>query len=80
MKEQVEAGAPHPCPRCAGKGTVVAIDPASMRRVRLAAGRGLRELAGLLGVSASYLCDIELGRRGVTAKILTAYLALEKEA
>lgn len=34
-----------------------------LRAKRVAAGYSLRSLAGVLGLSASYLCDIEDGRR-----------------
>jgi hypothetical protein len=36
---------------------------ASLRAARLAAGISLRALAGRTGISPTYLCDIEQGRR-----------------
>lgn len=52
-----------PCEHCAAKGYVSRMNPKWLRARRLKAGLSLRELARLLNVTASYLCDIELGRR-----------------
>lgn len=42
----------------------------AIRRLRLQAGYGLREFAGLLGISAAYQSDIEHDRRVPTDEIL----------
>lgn len=54
-----------PCPRCNGTGTIPddRAMGAAMRQRREAAGLSLYDLAKKLGLSASYLCDLELGRR-----------------
>ncbi len=44
-----------------------------MRRRRIAKGMTLRDLARRLGLTASYLCDLELGRRRWTATNLARY-------
>jgi DNA-binding transcriptional regulator YiaG len=36
-----------------------------VRAMRATVGIGLREFAKDLGISAAYLCDLELGRRGL---------------
>lgn len=53
------------CPKCNGEGLVMD-DRAlgkRMRQVRLDAGMSLRETAKNFGFSASYVSDLELGRR-----------------
>ncbi len=46
------------------------------RWAREKAGVGLRELSRRLSVSPSYIHDIEVGRRGITKKIVEAYCKL----
>lgn len=46
------------------------INPAWLRRARKERGISLRALAKRLHISAAYLSDIELGRRGCPAKLL----------
>ena len=58
------------CPHCNGYGEV---DPPKvlarkLRAERNDAGVPLRAVGAVLGLSAAYLSDIELGRRNVTAK------------
>ena len=53
------------------------LDGTDMRRRRTAAGISLRELGRRVGISAVYLCDIELNRRrakiaGTGGRILKA--------
>lgn len=64
------------CELCQGTGIIERINPAWLRWRRERAGLSLRSFADRLRFSAAYLCDIELGRRNVTAKILTAYEGL----
>lgn len=52
------------------------LDGTSLRTIRKNAGLGLRELARRLNLTASYLCDIELNRRGVTERIEDIYQKL----
>jgi hypothetical protein len=64
------------CRRC---GSVVEVpDGASLRAVRQAAGLGLRAFAETVGVSAAYVCDVELNRRRVTPRMEDAYAALSR--
>ena len=48
------------CPNCGGDGIV--IRASALRHMRKQARRGLRETALKMGISAPYLCDLELGR------------------
>lgn len=67
------------CSACEGTGRVPnpVATGLSMRQRRERAGVGLRELARKLDVSAAYLSDLELGRRGWrNAKLRKAYEAL----
>ena len=51
-----------------------------VRAMRATVGIGLREFAKDLGISAAYLCDLELGRRVWTEKIINLTLEqLEKQ-
>lgn len=54
------------CQRCAGTG--VEPDPTAtgieMRKLRNKSGKSLRYVADKMGISAPYLSDLELGRRG----------------
>lgn len=50
------------CPRCEGTGTLRLVG-AEMRRRRRAHGWTLRAVARALGLSPTYVCDLELGRR-----------------
>ena len=66
-----------PCRKCAGLGYRIVASPASLRKVRQDAGVGLRQLASSVLLSASYLCDVELGRRRATPRIVEIYRRLE---
>jgi transcriptional regulator with XRE-family HTH domain len=61
------------CPHCAKP---LYADPARIRDARRAAGVGLRETARRVGISPSYLCDLEAGLRHLSfemeSRILTA--------
>lgn len=48
-----------------------------MRAVRKHAHLSLREIARRANCSASYICDIELGRRTANERILEVYETLE---
>ncbi len=60
------------CPRC-GAREVKVVNPLWLRATRERAGLSLRELARRAGFTASYLCDIELGRRRVTRSMAALY-------
>lgn len=64
-----------PCPRCGGSGRVPddRVLGAVMRAKRTAADLSLRDMAKRTGVTASYLCDLELGRRQWGAKQRAMY-------
>ncbi len=64
------------CPKCDGAGKIGVIVPESLRKKRLAAGLGLRELARRADLSAAYLSDIEHGRRNCTEGIERIYSKL----
>jgi predicted transcriptional regulator len=64
------------CPQCKGTGKCKVADPARLRSKRESAGLSARDMAKRLGFSAPYICDIELGRRGCTPKVLEAYESL----
>lgn len=69
-----------PCPRCGGTGKVMdekAIG-AAMRKARKNAGLTGREVARRLRLSAAYVSDLELGRRGWDAARQARYLAALK--
>lgn len=44
-----------------------------LRDERLERKKGLRETARALGISAPYLSDLELGRRGWSPRLVAAY-------
>ena len=69
---------PHPsrCPACLGTGKLYSYSGADLRAVRKRAGVSLRDLARRLDLSAGYVCDVELGRRAVTERMLLAYKGL----
>jgi len=47
-----------------------------MRKLRQKRGLSLRDAAKKMQVTASYLCDLELGRRRWRAELQNGYLAL----
>lgn len=65
------------CPRCGGSGEVEdeGVLGMKMRVLRKDAGVTLREMARRIGVSASYLSDLELGRRRWSPRFRSAYEA-----
>lgn len=66
-----------PCPTCHRDRRVV--DGAWLRQQRKRSGLSLRELARRIGVSPPYLSDVELNRRGRTAKIVEVYAVLARQ-
>jgi DNA-binding XRE family transcriptional regulator len=68
------------CPRCGGTGKVLddGAVGAAMRKAREKAGLTGREVARRLGLSAAYVSDLELGRRGWDAARQERYLAALK--
>ena len=56
------------CPKCNGAGAIE--DPATcgmrLRLARKKARKGLREVAEAMGISATFLHDMEVGNRGWT--------------
>lgn len=62
------------CPCCGGLGVIA--HHTELRRLRLAKGISLRDVAKALNFSASYLSDIELGRRRPSVKITKYYQSL----
>lgn len=64
------------CSHCGGTGEIRAVNPAWLRFVRWRAKVSLRTMAARLSFSAADICDIEHGRRAVSAKIHEAYKKL----
>jgi DNA-binding XRE family transcriptional regulator len=65
------------CPTC-GDGQIEKVNPVWLRHVREGRGIGLNEMAKRVGISPSYLCDIEKERRGCPPKVEAAYRKLTK--
>jgi cytoskeletal protein RodZ len=65
-----------PCGTCGGSGKVP--DPVfvgqKMRRLRNSEGKTLRAVARAMNLSAAYLSDLELGRRGWSESLQKAYV------
>ena len=68
------------CPGCGGKGTQRVVDGASVRVRRENRGKSLTSVAHEMVFTATYLSDVELGRRQPDPEpFLTLFLvALEK--
>lgn len=62
------------CPNCHGLGYRRRINGTWLRRVRTARGVSLRATAMALGVSASYLSDVERGRRWISPDMCARYV------
>lgn len=69
------------CPRCEGTGMI--LDPAyqgkQARARRKTANVSLRELARRMNLSAAYLSDLELGRRGWNETLTARYIKALRE-
>jgi transcriptional regulator with XRE-family HTH domain len=69
-----------PCPNCKGTGRIinqVALGE-QMRSKRLSSGASLRSVARMMGISAPYLSDLELGRRIWGKSLIKSYLKVLK--
>jgi len=65
------------CPHC---GAAMKVPSGRwLRKRRLAAGLTLRALGKRAGLTAAYLCDVELGRRRVTERLLGVYERIGRE-
>jgi predicted transcriptional regulator len=64
------------CGRCDGTGKVHMADLTGMRKARDRAGLTLVEMAERLNLSASYIHDIEHGKRACPKDVLEAYQKL----
>ena len=64
------------CARCKGTGKFMLPDRIAMRRLRKSKGLSVRAMAKRLKVSAPFVSDVELGRRGGPAHVLQAYQKL----
>lgn len=64
-----------PCRHCGGSGQVRSEIELGirMRQRREKAGLTLTAMANQLDLSAAYLCDLELGRRHWSPKLIEAY-------
>ena len=61
------------CPRCGGHGEEDHFLGAALRAFREEHGLGLREMSRKIGLSPSYLSDLEHDRRAVSAEIVLLY-------
>lgn len=68
------------CPRCDGTGRVldIGVHAVLLQQARRDAGVSLREMARGLGISPSYLCDIEHGRRIASTQRIRAWIWLRE--
>lgn len=64
------------CPRCSGSGFIP--DPrhqgSRARALRREAALSLREIARRMDLSAGYISDLELGRRGWNDELMKRYI------
>lgn len=65
------------CDKCNGSGTIMQVNPAKLREIRVKAGLSLRDLAKRGDVTAPYLSDVERGRRNFTLRLEKLYGALK---
>lgn len=59
------------CKKCGGSGELPM--PGSMRMLRGKTGKSLRSIADKMGISASYLSDLERGNRQWDAELIARY-------
>jgi hypothetical protein len=62
------------CRHCDGLGYRLSFNPDWARKKREDARLSLRHVATKMGVSAAYLCDLELGRRNFTDEMQDRFL------
>lgn len=62
------------CPTCGGPRQ--RLNGAWLRQRRERVGLSLREVARRAGLSAPFVCDVELNRRNVNDRLLAVYEAL----
>lgn len=67
---------PVTCTACQGAGTVLRVNPASVRQFRESHGWTLRRMARQIGVSPTHLSDLELGRRALSDEIASQITAV----
>ena len=58
------------CERCDGCGEVEVANGKAVRRARKEAGMSLRYAARVIGISPTFLCDVEHGRRTMSLQTL----------
>lgn len=68
-----------PCPTCGTPRKVAHYAGADLRKVREGSGLSIRRLAETGGLSASYISDVELGRRRATPAVVALYESLRPE-
>lgn len=73
MSERPKLSVIRECPTCKGKGKVWDVNPAALRYDRESRGLSLRDVAKLCGVSAAFVCDVELGRRAWSPRLTKGY-------
>ncbi len=59
------------CPQCGGDGIIP--KGSSLRVERKKARKGLTETAERMGISNTYLCDLEHGRRGWSPELVDKF-------
>lgn len=63
------------CPTCGGDGKVLMMGAAGLKGLREGAGvTSVTEAAERVGLSASYIYDLEKGNRRVTEKVIQLYM------
>jgi len=63
------------CPRCGGTGKIKddKIIGENCKKLRNECGKSLREVGKKMGFSASYICDLEHGRRIWSSNLVESY-------
>lgn len=65
------------CAECHGEGVVKIWKPQTLRKHRKGHGIALSAMAKRVGISISYLCEIETGNRNIPEKVVKSYLKLK---
>mgnify|MGYP003396307102 CR=1 FL=1 len=66
------------CTRCGS--SVDRVDGKELRAMRVKMGWTIGKTCKALGMTLSYLCDVELNRRNTTDRVVNGYLKLFKPA